>query len=174
MEVDNRPWIKVDAFTLTAPLTVDPAHNGMHTSVRVIVENIGHSLATNIRHTFKTIPFPYGEHKASFLQLEMMKVCAGIPPTDINRDVLFPGDKLSCYASISPNVSMLYDVKSHDVSASLLSLIIGCVVYQSPSSSNLHHTSFIYMLSPLTKFEGKDIPIKKLKLLPFFNSVDAN
>jgi len=169
----DRPWIKIDVGTSNTPLTFIHETGSMQTNVNMTLENVGHSVATNIRHKCKAIPFPYGQHENSFLIEKRKEVCDSIDITDPVADTLFPSEKLLYGNNINVSVNTMRD-NSGEISLTADSLIIGCVIYQSSSSSKLHHTNFIYMLAPLAKVEGKDIPVEKLKILPFFNPVDAD
>ena len=149
LEMSERPWVYASNWSLSEPLSF--AEKGGKISISAVLKNVGHSPAINARFDGRLISF------SSTLELHRLQVdyCHSLrdslqkrpPILGLGGDTIFPGEQRSIDQVIGMNTTEVANgVKNDPIQGKILPVLIGCVSYQFPFSSEYHQTGYTILL----------------------------
>lgn len=157
LEVQERPWITVSA-TLSSSFTFSE-DGAADVGVRLLLENVGHSVATGIKYT---VYVPLLSYESAVGVRD--KVCEEYRR---GRDVrggefvLFPEQRrtVDSWIRVGDSEYLQENASSdpRDPRKVISPVVVGCVTYESPSFPERRVTGFIYAL--VSKKYGASLPI---------------
>jgi hypothetical protein len=159
LEMIDRPWLILQGVTANNPGFTFSKDGRAHLSIRPVIKNIGHSVATNITFDAKII-IPSQTDFASIAAQAQKELCK--PSEDkpvgshettsvtLAESVLFPEE-------IEQSWSYGLDLEETEIAKKqtpvqiggvptgiLAPAIVGCIDYRYPSSTHHHQTGFVY------------------------------
>jgi hypothetical protein len=152
LEMTDRPWIRVTLET-TSPLTFLNNNTMFNVNFRIRMKNIGHSVANKVvwasdAFLFSSIhddPFKRPLERQKLL-LNKLSSSTEIPEY-MESESIFPDEERvnssSIGGPIDPNKFPKFPGRSEPTPV-IEPWIVGCVMYQFPSSVNRHYTCFNY------------------------------
>jgi len=169
LEMIDRPWLKLQGIAINDPGFTFSPDGAAHLSVRPILKNIGHSVATNVTFNAKMV-IPAPSNFPVIAEQEQKNLCEPInnAPVAVHRGyavasgetVIFPDD-------VEQSWSYGLDLKKDEVEKGqeivqisgkqkgiLAPLLVGCIDYLYPSSSIHHQTGFAYDIRRLNRQTG--------------------
>lgn len=194
LEATDRPWIVIANASLIDGISfyrrVDDGLPGAHVKVKVLVKNVGRSIAINVKMTSRLF-FELPEETDVSIKERERSICADSKPSFTSPEFTLAPDqdsgnrlRVDDYEAI-PGDSIFLTV---DEAKWVNPAIAGCVTYRTPNSdSKLHHTGFVYQFAVIRPggfvpeyadrgfLIGKDFAAHQLRMLEHpFGFSDAN
>lgn len=169
LEASDRPWLKVD-FKPIGPLKFSNENTCVTVNVRIMVKNIGRSVATKVRYNYEMVLFRMIDIIQGPLKHQKMLLdkLSSTKPSDLEEgESIFPNEEKAASGNLSAAITEDTIPEETQKPTNIIPVVVGCIEYQFASSPDRHYTCFNYTvvrLDPLKNITrgvihvGEEVP----------------